>query len=67
MPDGLKATLLDRTGAPLPVAVTTATRDEGGVVWATVDLALAPLAPGDYVIRVEVDGEESVTAIRVVP
>jgi hypothetical protein len=47
--------------------VTTATRDEGGVVWATVDLALAPLAPGDYVIRVEVDGEESVTAIRVVP
>jgi VWFA-related protein len=66
-PDGLKATLLDRTGAPLPVAVTTATRDEGGVVWATVDLALAPLAPGDYVIRVEVDGEESVTAIRVVP
>lgn len=66
-PESLKAGLLDRTGAPLPVAVTTSTRDEAGMVWATVDLTLAPLAHGDYVIRVEVDGHESVTAIRVVP
>lgn len=66
-PESLEAGLLDRTGAPLPVAVTTATRDEAGMVWATVDLTLAPLAHGDYVIRVKVDGQESVTAIRVVP
>ena len=67
MPGALTAALLDRTGAPLNVAVQTSTREDGGVVWATVDLALAPLANGDYVIRMEVDGQESVTAIRVAP
>lgn len=66
-PDSFKAALLDRTGAPLPVAVTTSTRDADEVVWATADLTLASLAHGEYVIRVELDGEESVTAIRVVP
>jgi VWFA-related protein len=66
-PAAFTAALLDRTGAPLNVAVLTSTRQEGGVVWATIDLALAPLASGDYVVRVQIDGQESVTAIRVVP
>jgi hypothetical protein len=51
--DGVSARLLDRTGKALNVPVTTAVRDEGdGSRWHTAQLALAPLAPGDYVIEI---------------
>jgi VWFA-related protein len=66
-PRSLTAVLLDRAGSPLNVRVTTATRQEGPVTWAVAELALAPLAHGDYVVKLVVDGQESVTAIRVVP
>jgi hypothetical protein len=53
-PDGnaLTARLLDRTGKPLAIPLTTTTReDDDGARWVTTQVALAPLAPGDYVIE----------------
>jgi VWFA-related protein len=50
--DAVMARLLDRTGKPLAVPVTAALRDDAdGSRWQTAQLALAPLAPGDYVIE----------------
>jgi VWFA-related protein len=57
--------LLDRTGAPLGVPVTAATRvDTDGTRWSIVQVALAPLAPGDYIV--ELTGSTMV-AFRVIP
>ncbi|MBK5296046.1 MAG: hypothetical protein JJE40_02740, partial [Vicinamibacteria bacterium] len=61
------ASMLDRAGAPLPLPVTTTTRTDGTITWATAEVSLAPLAHGDYVIKLTVDGVDAVTAIRVVP
>jgi VWFA-related protein len=64
--------LLDRTGQPLTVPVTVGERtDEAtGQRWITADVALAPLAPADYLVEVsmvEKTGESRVvTGIRVV-
>jgi VWFA-related protein len=66
-PGTFTAVLLDRAGGPLPLPVATATRTEGSITWATAEVSLAPLAHGDYVIKLTVDGIEAVTAIRVVP
>lgn len=66
------ARLLDKTGQPLAIPVTTGERSdaERGQRWLTADLTLAPLAPGDYAIELSAttsDGEQrTVTAIRVV-
>jgi hypothetical protein len=66
-PRELKAVLLDRMGSTLAVNMLASTRVEGAVTWAVVEVSLAPLAHGDYAVRVTVDGVESVTAIRLVP
>jgi len=64
--------MLDRAGQPLAVPVTVGERtdDSSGQRWITADVALAPLAPGDYLIEVgaiETTGEvRVVTGIRVV-
>src|SRR5262249_46231679 len=51
--EGAAARLLDRTGKAMSVPVTAAVRDDSdGSRWHTAQLALAPLAPGDYVIEV---------------
>ena len=48
----MSARLLDRTGKALSVPLTAAVRDEAdGSRWQTAQLALAPLAAGDYVIE----------------
>jgi hypothetical protein len=70
--DGVSARLLDRTGKALNVPVMAAVRDEGdGSRWHTAQLALAPLAPGDYVIeiiRAGAGGESrALAAFRVIP
>jgi len=50
--DSPSARLLDRSGKPLSVPLTTAMRDDAdGSRWQTAQLALAPLAVGDYVIE----------------
>jgi hypothetical protein len=66
-PSSFTASLHDRAGSPLNVRVTTSTRQDANVTWAVAELALAPLAHGDYVVKLVVDAQESVTAIRVVP
>jgi VWFA-related protein len=48
----MTARLLDRTGKPLAVPVAANVRDEAdGSRWQTAQLALAPLAAGDYIIE----------------
>ena len=62
------ARLLDRTGKPMSVPVVTAMRhDADGSQWVSGELALAPLAPGDYVIEIADKSETRMVAFRVVP
>jgi VWFA-related protein len=70
----VKGELLDQSGkvmAAIPVTTAIVPPDDGGVGWATADVALVPLGAGDYVLRVEVthpDGNQrSLTGFRVVP
>src|SRR5262252_587742 len=64
----LSARLLDRTGKALNVPVTAATRDDAdGGRWQTAQVALAPLAPGDYVIEIGSGSGRSISAFRVIP
>jgi hypothetical protein len=74
VPEGVSASgaaLLDRAGSQLDLPVTATIRADGGVQWATAELALAPLAPGEYVLRLTLAGlgepREMLTAIRVTP
>ena len=61
--------MLDRNGQPLGVPVTMGERTDGTQRWITADLALAPLAPGDYAVEIRIvapAGESGVvTALRV--
>ena len=58
----------DRAGNPLNVPVAAARRDDpDGSRWLTAQLALAPLAPGDYVIEIASGDARSIAAFRVVP
>jgi VWFA-related protein len=60
--------LLDRTGKELKVPVTATIRDDAdGVRWQRVEIALAPLAPADYIIESVSGSERSLTGFRVVP
>lgn len=63
------ARLVDRQGKTLAVPVSIAERpgESGDFRWMTVDLALAPLAPGSYAIEVSLDDAKSVTAFTVIP
>jgi VWFA-related protein len=69
--DTVDARLLDRRGQPLPIPVATSQRDEGGMRLATAEVALAPLALGDYLIEVSARcGERQdkvLAAVRIVP
>ncbi len=66
-----EARLLDRTGRPLAVPVTTAVvEDTDGTLWQTAQLAVAPLAQGDYLIEVtnpDTPGTRTLVGFRVVP
>jgi VWFA-related protein len=66
--DVTSARLLDRTGkAMAAIPVTAATRtDSEGTKWATAELSLAPLAPGDYIIEVVAGDVRTLTAFRIV-
>ena len=69
-PDG--ARLLDRTGKALAIPVTPSPIDEvDGSRWLSTQIALAPLAPGDYVLEtMAAQGgtrRRMLTAFRVVP
>ncbi len=65
---GVAARLLDRSGKPLNVPVTATVRDAAdGTRWRRVEIALAPLAAGDYLIEVTAASERTMTGFRVVP
>jgi VWFA-related protein len=62
------ARLLDRTGKALPIPVAAALRnDVDGTRWLTAQLALAPLAPGDYVIELAHGEHRMLSGFRIVP
>ena len=62
------ARLLERAGKPMAIPITAAIREDAdGSRWRTAQLALAPLAPGDYIIELTAGIEKSLTAIRVLP
>ena len=65
------AEVLDRSGKAMNIPVTTAVRTEGTLTWATAELALAPLAVGDYALRLKTEragkSTEVVTGFRVIP
>jgi VWFA-related protein len=66
----IEAALIDRTGTPLRIPVASRVETIDGAPWALGELSLAPLSPGDYVLRVVVGGDAgavtSLTAIRIV-
>jgi VWFA-related protein len=67
-PEGeVTARLLDRTGKPLPVVVSAGIREDAdGGRWLTGQLALAPLAAGDYIIELAIGSTRTLTAFRIV-
>lgn len=61
------ARLLDRTGKALTIPVTAAVReDPDGTRWQTAHLALAALAPGDYIVEIANSADKTLVAFRVI-
>jgi VWFA-related protein len=68
MDGSISARLLGRTGTPLNIPVTATIRDDmDGTRWRRVEIALAPLAPGEYIVETTAAAERTLTAFRVVP
>jgi hypothetical protein len=66
--DAGTAQLLTRAGQAMAIPITCAIREDAdGSRWRTTELALAPLAPGDYVVEQSAGAETSLTAFRVLP
>jgi VWFA-related protein len=67
----LSARLLDRKGQPLAIPVAAAVREESYLQVASAELALAPLAAGDYLVELSMQrgsrSDKVVVAVRVVP
>jgi hypothetical protein len=67
----MAAALLDRTGKPLAFPVALAERTETGVRYVSGDIALAPLAIGDYLLEItrrDPAGDcSAIIAFRIVP
>lgn len=64
----VEARLLGRTGSPLSVPVARSIREDGdGTRWRRAEVALAPLAPGEYLVEITAGTERTLSAFRVVP
>jgi VWFA-related protein len=64
----IAARLLGRTGTALNVPVTASIRDDAdGTRWRRVEITLAPLAPGEYIVETTAGTERTLTAFRVIP
>jgi VWFA-related protein len=62
------ARLLGRTGSPINVPVTATIREDADKTrWRRVEMTLAPLAPGDYIVETTAGGERILSAFRIVP
>jgi len=70
-PDAVTAELLDRSGKVLPLPVTASIVDKDFVRWSRAELVLAPLAAGDYLLRIASRrGDERVVTLapfRIIP
>jgi VWFA-related protein len=66
--DVTTARLLDRTGKPIGAIPVTASsrKDADGTRWATGELLLAPLGPGDYIVEVVAGDTRTLAAFRIV-
>jgi VWFA-related protein len=61
------AALLDRTGKAMAVPLTVLFRDDpDGSRWATTQVPLVPLGPGDYLVEMTVGGAKTLTPFRMV-
>ena len=67
--DSASARLLDRRGAESSVPITLSERgdDSGSFRWIVVDVTLAPLAQGDYLVEITQGELRRLTAFRIVP
>ena len=66
--DAVSARLLDRTGSAMPIPVAAAVRDDpDGSRWQSAEVALAPLAPGDYLVELAAGASRTLVAFRVIP
>ena len=66
--DPVTARLLDRNGNALPIPVAAAIRDDpDGSRWQSAEVALAPLAPGDYLVELAAGTGRTLVAFRVIP
>lgn len=62
------ARLLDRNGNATSIPVTAMMRDDpDGSRWQSAEVALSPLAPGDYVVELVSGSTRTLAAFRVVP
>jgi hypothetical protein len=70
-PDAVTAELLDRSGKVLSLPVAASIVDKDFVRWARAELVLAPLAAGDYLLRLSSKrGEEQIVTLapfRIIP
>jgi VWFA-related protein len=66
--DMVTARLLDRNGNALSIPVTAAVRDDpDGSRWQSAEVALAPLAPADYLVELTSPAGRTLLAFRVIP
>ncbi len=66
--DAVSARLLDRNGNALPIPVAGTNRnDADGSRWQSAEVALAPLAPGDYLVELAAGTGRTLVAFRVIP
>jgi VWFA-related protein len=63
--------VLDRSGQPLPLTVAMSEREDAGMRWIAGEVALAPLAAGDYIIEIsgstDAGTQKVLAAIKIVP
>jgi VWFA-related protein len=66
--ENVTARLLDRAGAPIAIPVSAMVRDDADLSrWLSAEVALAPLAPGDYVVEIVAGTSRTLAAFRVIP
>ena len=66
--ESVTAHLLDRAGSPMAIPVSATVRDDSDRSrWLSAELALAPLAAGDYVVEIVAGTSRTLAAFRVVP
>jgi VWFA-related protein len=70
-PDAVIGEVLDRGGKPLPLPVTAAAVARDNASWARGEVVLAPMAAGDYVLRITVtkgtDTRKVLAPFKVIP